>query len=270
MTQNLFFFLSFFFFSPPPPNTHQFSVFQISVTMSIFIKSLDELFNVSFYTFLHKILSMSNRRTGNFAFDKCPQQLWFCKLPTFQKALVLSTTELFKYVTTTALFMYTALVWTTGSVIMQTTNTITLSLRINRDTYPTFAIAFSTYNMTNPSATMALFHWGSMRHFNKLLLIPEHLRGLGFNIPWEGSWSILCTIHLTSRVRNKFPRCFTFLCESLQLILKLIYCLYGKKEKNEGNFSFPRQCILLALYSYSKKWCCVIQHTGSSEMLVLN
>jgi len=53
-------------------NTHQHSVFQISVTMNIFIKSLDDLFNVSDYMFLHKILSMSNR-TGNFAFDKCPQ-----------------------------------------------------------------------------------------------------------------------------------------------------------------------------------------------------
>jgi len=213
-------------------NTHQFSVFQISVTMNIFIKSLDDLFNVSGYMFLHKILSMSNRRTGNLIFDKCPQQLWFRKLPTSQKALVLSTTELFRNVTTTALFMYTALVWTTGSVIMQTTNTITLSLRVNHDTYPTFAIAFITYNMTNPSATMALFHWGSMRHFNKLLLIPEHLRGLGINIPWERSRSILCNIHLTSRVWNEFPRCFTFLCESLQLILKLVDCLFRKKEKN--------------------------------------
>jgi len=122
-------------------------------------------------------------------------------------------------------FMYTALVWTTGSV-MQITNTVTLSLRINHDTYPTFAIAFTTYNMTNPSAMMALFHWGSMRHFDKLLLIPEHLRRLGINIPWERSWSILCTIHVTSRVRNEFPRCFTFLCESLQLILKLVDHMY--------------------------------------------
>jgi len=54
-------------------NTHQLSVFRISVTMNILIKSLDGLFNVSGYMFLHKILSMSNRRTGNFTFDKCPQ-----------------------------------------------------------------------------------------------------------------------------------------------------------------------------------------------------
>lgn len=45
-------------------NTHQFSVFQITVKMKSFIKSLDDLFNVSGYTFLHMILSMSNRRTG--------------------------------------------------------------------------------------------------------------------------------------------------------------------------------------------------------------
>ena len=152
-----------------------------------------------------------------------PKRPWSCQPQSF-----------FRNVTTTALFMYTALVWTTGSVIMQTTNTITLSLRINHDTYPTFAIAFTTYNMTNPSATMALFHWGSMRHFNKLLLILEHFRGLCINSPWERSWSILCTIHLTSRVRNEFPRCFTFLCESLQLILKLVECLYREKEKTKG------------------------------------
>lgn len=139
-------------------NTNQFSAFQITVKINIFIKSLDDLFNLSGYMFLQLITSMSNRRTGNFIFDKRPQQLRFHRLPAFQNALVLSIIEIFRNVTTTALFMYTALICTTGSVSMQTINIITLSLRINHDTYPTFAIAFTTYNMTNPSATMALFH----------------------------------------------------------------------------------------------------------------
>jgi hypothetical protein len=99
-------------------NTRQFSAFQVTVTMNIFIKSLDDLLNVPGYMFLHTILSMSNRRTGNFVFDKCPQQLQICNLPTYQKALVLSTTEVFMNVTTTALCMCIALVRTTGSVIM--------------------------------------------------------------------------------------------------------------------------------------------------------
>jgi hypothetical protein len=91
-------------------NTHQFSAFQITVTMNIFIKSLGDLFNVSGDMFLHMILSMSNKMTGNFIFEKCPQQLQFGKLPTSQKALVLLPTEVFRKVTTTALFVCTALV----------------------------------------------------------------------------------------------------------------------------------------------------------------
>jgi hypothetical protein len=107
---------------------NQFFAFQITVTVNGFIKIFHGLFNLSGHMSLHMIF-MSNKGTGNFVFDKRSQQSQFHRFPMPQETLVLPTTELFRNVTTTVVFMYIALVRTTDSVIIKTKNKIILSLQ---------------------------------------------------------------------------------------------------------------------------------------------